>query len=85
MKQRKVPMRMCIETRERFPKQELIRVVKFNDEISIDLTGKKNGRGCYLKKDKKVIENAKKKKTLNRVFECNVDDNIYEELLKIVD
>lgn len=85
MKPKKIPMRMCIETREKLPKKELIRIVKFNDEISIDLTGKKNGRGCYLKKEKEVIEKAKKNKTLNRVFECDVDDSIYEELIKNVD
>jgi len=85
MKNKKVPMRMCIETKERFPKKELIRIVKFNDEISIDLTGKKNGRGCYLKKDKEVIKKAKKNKTLDRAFECKVDDSIYEELENIID
>ena len=49
---KKVPMRMCSVTRERFPKNELIRVVKTPlDEIKIDLTGKLNGHGAYIKSD----------------------------------
>ncbi len=84
MKEKKVPMRMCVVTHEKFPKRELIRVVSFNGEISVDETGKKNGKGCYLKKDISVIEEAKKKKILNRVFSCEIDEKIYDEIIKLI-
>ena len=81
---KKIPYRMCIVTREKLPKIELIRVVKFNDEINIDLTGKQNGKGCYLKKDVSVIEQAKKRKTLSNVFGCEINEDIYTELLNLI-
>ena len=84
MKERKIPMRMCVATHEKHPKKELVRIVCFNDEISVDETGKKNGKGCYLKKDINVIEEARKKKILNRVFSCEVDDAIYDEIIKLI-
>ena len=84
MKNKKIPLRQCIVTRERLPKNELIRIVKFNDEVSIDLTGKQNGKGCYLKKDIDVIKKAQKTKALNKVFEKDIDEGIYDELLKII-
>ena len=47
---KKVPLRKCVATNERLPKQELVRVVKNNEgKVFIDLTGKANGRGAYLK------------------------------------
>lgn len=81
MKTKKVPMRMCVVTREKLPKKDLIRVVCFDGKISVDITGKQNGKGCYLKKDQEVIETARKKKILNYIFETEVNDEIYEELL----
>lgn len=85
MKQKKVPTRSCIVTREKYPKQELIRVVRTPEkEVKIDLTGKLNGRGAYLKKDKDVIEKAKITKVLDRHLEIKVEDSIYEELLKLI-
>jgi len=81
MKTRKIPMRTCVVTREKYPKEELIRVVRTPDgEISIDETGKANGRGAYLKKDKEVILKAKKKKILDRHLEVNVPEEIFEKL-----
>ena len=56
MKVKKIPMRMCSVTRERFPKQELLRVVKTKEgEVKVDLTGKLNGHGAYIKKDLEVL------------------------------
>ena len=75
---------MCVVTHEKYPKKELIRIVLFNGEITVDETGKKNGKGCYLKKDINVIEEARKKKILNKVFEAEVDDTIYDEVLKLI-
>lgn len=81
---KKVPMRMCIVTREKLPKMELIRIVKFENEIKVDLTGKLNGKGCYLKKDKEIIEEARKKKVLNHIFNMDVSDDVYENLKELV-
>lgn len=81
---KKIPMRSCVVTREKFPKKELIRVVKFNDEISVDLSGKANGKGCYLKKDADVIEKARKTKVLNKIFETEVYETIYDDILKSI-
>ena len=56
---KKIPMRTCVVTREQFPKMELIRVIRTPEgEVTIDTKGKANGRGAYLKKDKKVFEQA---------------------------
>ena len=85
MKQKKIPMRMCSVTRERFPKQELIRVVKTpNGEIQIDLTGKLNGHGAYIKKDLNVLNQAKKTKALSRALESEIPDSIYQELEELM-
>ena len=81
---KKIPMRMCVLTREKLPKKELIRIVKFDNKITIDETGKQNGKGCYLKKEQSVIELAKKKKILNSVFETEVNEKIYDEILKTI-
>ena len=81
MKVKKIPMRSCVVTKEKLPKQELIRVVRTpNQEVIVDLTGKANGRGAYLKKDLVVFEKAKKSKVLDKILEIEVKDEIYEKL-----
>lgn len=48
---KKIPMRKCVVTQERFPKKELIRVVRTPEgQVEIDLTGKRNGHGAYMQK-----------------------------------
>ena len=85
MKQRKIPMRTCVVTKEKYPKSELIRVVRDNlGNISVDLTGKQNGRGAYLKKDIDVINKAFSGKILERYLEALIPQEIYDELCKIV-
>ena len=80
---KKIPMRKCVVTNEHWPKKELIRVVRTPDNtVIVDLTGKANGRGAYLKKDLEVIETAKRKKILDRHLEITVGDEVYEELKK---
>ena len=80
---RKIPMRKCVVTNERFPKNELIRIVKTPEgEVVVDPTGKKNGHGAYLKKDRVVLETARKKKLLSRYLETEIPDSVYEELEK---
>ena len=86
MKIRKIPMRMCVVTKEKFPKNELIRVVKTPEgKVIIDESGKANGRGDYLKKEKEVFLKAKKSKILNRQLEIEVPSEIYDELNNLLD
>ena len=83
---RKVPMRTCVVTREKYPKQELIRIVKNNDnQVFVDLTGKSNGRGAYIKKDLDVLAKAIKTKVLEKHLETPIDNTIYEELKGIIE
>lgn len=86
MKINKVPLRSCVVTKEKLPKKELIRVVKDKDgNVSIDLTGKANGRGAYLKKEIEVARKAKISKVLDRVLEVKVLDKLFEELEKYIE
>ncbi len=85
MKPRKIPMRTCVVTKEKCPKKELIRVVRDNlGNVSVDLTGKANGRGAYLKKDLEVVDMARKTKALEKYLEVLVPEEIYEELEKVI-
>lgn len=85
MKNKKVPMRTCVVTKEKFPKSELVRVLRTPEgNVILDLTLKANGRGAYLKKDKDVINKAKKAKILNKMLETDIKDDIYEELLQLL-
>ena len=82
---KKVPMRSCVVTGEKLEKKELIRVVRDNkNQVMVDLTGKANGRGAYLKKDKDVIKKAKMNKILDRRLEVEVPNSIYEEILNMI-
>lgn len=79
---KKVPLRTCLVTREKCEKHDLLRIVRTPEQtIMFDKTGRANGKGAYLKKDKDVILKAQKTKVLNRVFEMEVPDEIYMELL----
>ena len=85
MKTKKIPMRSCVITKEKLPKNELIRVVRTVDNtVIIDETGKVNGRGAYLKKDKEVFEKARKTKILEKHLECSIDSSLYDELDKLI-
>ncbi len=80
---KKVPLRMCVVTREKLEKKDLIRIVKNKDGvIFIDLTGKANGKGVYLKKDLEVI--LKAPKYLPRALESEINQELYEELKELV-
>lgn len=81
MKVKKIPLRMCTGCQEMKPKKELIRVVKSNDgEVSVDLTGKKSGRGAYVCKNIECLEKAFKTKRLSRNLDIAISDEIYERL-----
>ena len=85
MKTKKIPMRMCSVTKERFPKNELLRVVKTPEgTVEVDLTGKLNGHGAYIKKDLEVLDKAKKTKALSRALECEVPSEVYDKIEEII-
>ena len=82
---KKIPMRTCVVTHEKLPKKELIRIVRNKDgEVSVDESGKLNGKGVYLKKEKIVFDKARKEKILNRYLEVEVSESIYDELDKLL-
>ena len=81
MKTKKIPMRMCIGCGEMKPKKELIRIVKSKEgEISLDLTGKKSGRGAYICNDLKCLQKARKSRKLERSFSCMISNEIYDAM-----
>ncbi|MBT2691485.1 YlxR family protein [Bacillus sp. ISL-55] len=83
---KKVPMRKCVATGEMRPKKELVRIVRSKEgEVSVDLTGKKSGRGAYLSKDKEAVQLAKKRNILSKQLETQVDDAIYDELNDLIE
>jgi len=78
---KKMPERTCVITKEVLPKGELLRIVRTpTGEVVVDETGKINGRGAYIKKDITIIEKARKSKILDKRLECNVSDDLYEEI-----
>ena len=82
---KKIPYRMCVVTRERFPKQELIRVVVNKEGIvTVDETGKQNGKGAYIKKDIDVLNKAISNRILDRTLGVTISDDIYNELRNII-
>ncbi|CAG9619673.1 RNase P modulator RnpM [Sutcliffiella rhizosphaerae] len=83
---KKIPMRKCVASQEMKPKKELIRIVRSKEgEVTIDLTGKKSGRGAYLARNKDSILLARKKDILSRHLEVAIDDSLYDELLQLVE
>ncbi|MFA7075826.1 MAG: YlxR family protein [Candidatus Izemoplasmatales bacterium] len=83
MKTKKIPLRKCVVTGERFEKKQLMRVVRTPEGIVIyDKTGKANGRGVYLSRSKEVIAKAKKTNVLKRHLEIEIPESIYEDLMK---
>lgn len=86
MKQRRIPLRTCIITKEQLPKQELLRIVRTKEgEVLVDETGKVNGRGAYIKKDLEVLERAIKGKVLEKKLEIKIDDSVYDEIRKAIE
>lgn len=81
MKAKKIPLRMCTGCGEMFDKRTLVRVVKSPDgEISLDLTGKKAGRGAYVCKNPECLKKARKKKALERAFSVQISDEVYNAI-----
>lgn len=81
---KKIPMRRCVATMESLPKKELIRIVRTpQGTVEIDETGKKNGRGAYLKRSVEAVEIAKKRKALARSLECEIPEEVYVALTEM--
>lgn len=83
MKPKKIPMRMCLGCGEMKPKKDLVRAVKNKEgEISLDLTGKKSGRGAYICKDMECFKKARKARKFEKEFSCKIEDEIYDLMEK---
>ncbi|HIS17398.1 MAG TPA: YlxR family protein [Candidatus Coprovivens excrementavium] len=83
---RKMPERTCVITKEKTLKKDLLRVVRNKEgNVSVDLTGKANGRGAYLKKDLDVINKARQTKALDRILEVEIPESIYDEMITIIE
>jgi len=81
VKVRKIPMRMCSGCGESKPKKELVRVVRSPEgEISMDLTGKKPGRGAYLCRCADCLKKARKSKRIDRSLETTIPAEVYDAL-----
>lgn len=80
-KVKKIPMRRCVGCSAQRPKRELVRVVRSPEgEVSLDLTGKKSGRGAYLCPSAACLAKARKAKRIERAFEVPIPDGVYERL-----
>lgn len=78
---KKIPMRKCAGCAQMKPKKELVRVVKEQDgTVSMDLSGKKNGRGAYVCKSAECLAKAIKTKAIERSLQVQISKEIYEQL-----
>ena len=91
MRPKKIPMRMCTGCGEMKPKKELVRVVRAPErtdengnplppEISLDLTGKKPGRGVYLCRNPECLRLARNARRLERAFSCQIPNEVYDRM-----
>lgn len=86
MQKRKIPMRKCVVSGEMKPKKEMVRIVRNKEgDVSIDPTGKKNGRGAYVSLDTELVKKAKTKKVLDQALSAKVDDSFYDELIEYIE
>ena len=78
---KKIPMRKCGGCGEMKPKKELVRVVKSPEgEVSLDLTGKKPGRGAYVCRSAECLKAARRARRLERAFSCRIPDTVYDRM-----
>ena len=79
--QKKIPQRQCMGCRERKAKKEMIRVVRMTDgNVSLDFSGKLNGRGAYICPDPECLKKAQKARSLERSLEVPIPETVYERL-----
>lgn len=85
MKEKKIPVRMCVVCRQPYNKKELLRVVKNKEgEVSVDVTGKSSGRGAYICPKTECLEKAIKSKALSRALDCDIPESIYSEIRRVI-
>ena len=82
-KAKKIPMRQCMGCNEHKPKIELLRVVRSpENQVSLDFTGKRSGRGAYICRSLKCLQRARKSRRLERVLECAIEESVYDAMEK---
>ena len=80
---KKIPLRMCTGCGEMKPKKELVRVVRSKEgEISLDLTGRKVGRGAYVCRSLDCLKKARKTRRIERSLDCQIPDEVYDAMEK---
>ena len=78
-------MRQCVATNESCPKKDLLRIVRSKDGVvSVDISGKANGKGAYLKKSLEALEIAKKRNALGRKLEVEIPSEVYDEIERVI-
>ncbi|MCM1111973.1 MAG: YlxR family protein [Muribaculum sp.] len=84
---KKIPLRQCVGCGEMHGKKEMLRVLKTaeDDRICLDMTGKKNGRGAYVCKNRECLQKARKNKGLERSFKMSISNEVYDTLEKEFD
>ena len=82
MANKKIPMRQCVGCGEMKAKKEQIRVIKTEEEVLLDTTGRKNGRGAYICANPECLKKARKSKGLERSLKASIPDEVYENLEK---
>ena len=82
MANKKIPMRQCVGCGEMKAKKELIRVIKTEEEVLLDTTGRKNGRGAHICANPECLKKARKSKGLERSLKASIPDEVYENLEK---
>ena len=81
MQTKKIPLRMCSGCGQHLPKKELVRVVRSaQGELSVDLTGRKPGRGAYICPKVDCLKKARKARRLERSLDCQIPDEVYHRL-----
>ena len=80
MDNKKVPLRPCVACRTCKPKSDLLRIVKNNENIELDYTGKMNGRGTYICKSRECFDKLIGSRLLNKCFKQNVSQEVYDKL-----
>lgn len=83
---KKIPLRQCVGCGEMKSKKEMMRVIKTpEDEIVLDDTGKRNGRGAYICRERSCLQKAQKARGLERSLKHAISDEVYDKLLKEFD
>ena len=81
--QKKIPQRQCMGCRERKAKREMLRVVRGTDGVvSLDFSGKLNGRGAYVCPDPECLKKAQKSRALERCLEADIPQDVYDRMIK---